>query len=315
MYLEFYGLRKEAFHITPDPDMFYLSPSHKEALAAVVYGVDKGLGFVMYTGEVGTGKTTVLRAYLEQIRRTRIRPIYLFNPDLTFESLLRQLLHELGIDARGRSERWMLHYLMRALVQELGKNRRVVLIIDEAQHMPAHTLEKLRLFSNIETMDEKLLQIVLVGQPELDIKLNAYSMRQLKQRIAVRATIRPLTREESIDYIRHRIARAGSDVDRIMTRWAVRSIVRAARGYPRSINILCDNVLVSGFGAQQRPVGARIARTIIADLRGRSRRGWFSWVPRLAAGLAIGAAALAGGQATAAAEDGSHHNLRAENAG
>jgi general secretion pathway protein A len=209
----------------------------------------------------------------------------------------------------------MLHYLMRALVQELGKNRRVVLIIDEAQHMPAHTLEKLRLFSNIETMDEKLLQIVLVGQPELDVKLNAYSMRQLKQRIAVRATIRPLTREESIDYIRHRIARAGSDVNRVLTRWAVRSIVRAAKGYPRSINILCDNTLVSGFGAQQRPVRARIARTIIADLRGRARRGWLGWVPRLAAGLAIGASSLSSGSSIVAEEHHGPRDLRAQNAG
>lgn len=290
MYLSYYGLTKEPFHITPDPDFFFMSPSHKEALAAVVYGVEKGLGFVAMTGEVGTGKTTILRAYLERIRRTRIRPIFMFNPNLTFEALLVHLLHELGIDGRGKSERWMLHYLMRALVHEVGKDRRVVLIIDEAQHMPNQTLEKLRLISNLETMDYKLMQIVLVGQPELDVKLGDYTMRQIRQRIAVRAKLRPLTPQEGIDYIKHRVAHAGGNPEAVFTLSAMKAIVKAAEGYPRSINILCDNALVSGLGYQCKPITPKIAREVIREFKGGSTLPNLRWVGAAAAGAAIASA-------------------------
>lgn len=287
MYLSYYGLNKEPFHITPDPDFFYMSPSHKEALAAVLYGVEKGLGFIALTGEVGTGKTTVLRAYLERIRRTRIRPIFLFNPNLSFEALMIHLLHELGIDGRGKSERWMLHYLMAALVQELGKNRRVVLIIDEAQHMPNSTLEKLRLISNLETVDYKLMQMVLVGQPELDVKLADYSMRQIRQRIAVRTKVRALTMAEGIEYIRYRIAHAGGRPDTVFTKYAMRTIVKAANGYPRAINIFCDNALMTGLGYQKKPVNWRIAREVIREFQGKRAVPMWRWIAAGAAGAAI----------------------------
>lgn len=293
MYLSYYGFNKEPFHITPDPDFFFMSPSHKEALAAVVYGVEKGLGFIAMTGEVGTGKTTILRAYLERIRRTRIRPIFMFNPNLTFEALLVHLLHELGIDGRGKSERWMLHYLMRALVHEVGKDKRVVLIIDEAQHMPNQTLEKLRLISNLETMDYKLMQMVLVGQPELDVKLADYSMRQIRQRIAVRAKLRALTPKEGIDYIRHRVTHAGGKPDAVFSPQAMKLIVRAAEGYPRSINIMCDNALVSGLGYQCKPITPRIAREVIREYKGGRAMPNLRWVGAACAGAAIASACFA----------------------
>lgn len=293
MYLSYYGFNKEPFHITPDPDFFFMSPSHKEALAAVVYGVEKGLGFVAMTGEVGTGKTTILRAYLERIRRTRIRPIFMFNPNLTFEALLVHLLHELGIDGRGKSERWMLHYLMRALVHEVGKDKRVVLIIDEAQHMPNQTLEKLRLISNLETMDYKLMQMVLVGQPELDVKLSDYSMRQIRQRIAVRAKLRALTPSEGTDYIRHRVSHAGANPDAVFTPAAMKAIVKAAEGYPRAINIMCDNALVSGLGYQCKPITPKIAREVIREFKGGRSLPSLRWLGAACAGAAIASACFA----------------------
>ena len=293
MYLSYYGFNKEPFHITPDPDFFFMSPSHKEALAAVVYGVEKGLGFVALTGEVGTGKTTILRAYLERIRRTRIRPIFMFNPNLTFEALLVHLLHELGIDGRGKSERWMLHYLMRSLVHEVGKDKRVVLIIDEAQHMPNQTLEKLRLISNLETMDYKLMQMVLVGQPELDVKLGDYSMRQIRQRIAVRAKLRALTPKEGIEYIRHRISHAGGNPEVTFSPAAMRAIVKASEGYPRSINIMCDNALVSGLGYQCKPIVPKIAREVIREYKGERSLPNLRWVGAAFAGAAVASACFA----------------------
>ncbi|MBM3288746.1 MAG: peptidoglycan-binding protein [Candidatus Hydrogenedentes bacterium] len=293
MYLSYYGFNKEPFHITPDPDFFFMSPSHKEALAAVVYGVEKGLGFVAMTGEVGTGKTTILRAYLERIRRTRIRPIFMFNPNLTFEALLMHLLHELGIDGRGKSERWMLHYLMRSLVHEVGKDKRVVLIIDEAQHMPNQTLEKLRLISNLETMDYKLMQIVLVGQPELDVKLGDYSMRQIRQRIAVRAKLRALTPKEGVEYVRHRIAHAGGNPEAVFAPQAIKAIVKASEGYPRSINILCDNALVSGLGYQCKPIAAKVAREVIREFKGGHAWPNLRWAGAACAGAAIASACFA----------------------
>jgi len=292
MYLSYYGFTKEPFHITPDPEFFFMSPSHKEALAAVVYGVEKGLGFVAMTGEVGTGKTTILRAYLERIRRTRIRPIFMFNPNVTFEALLVHLLREMGIDGRGKSERWMLHYLMRALVHEVGKDRRVVLIIDEAQHMPNQTLEKLRLISNLETMDYKLMQIVLVGQPELDVKLSDYTMRQIRQRVAVRAKLRALTPKECIEYIKHRAAHAGADPESVFTPAAMKAIVKASEGYPRAINILCDNALVTGLGYQCKPVTPKIAREVIREFRGGRRMPNLRWIGATMAGAAIASAAF-----------------------
>ncbi len=292
MYLSYYGFNKEPFHITPDPEFFFMSPSHKEALAAVVYGVEKGLGFVAMTGEVGTGKTTILRAYLERIRRTRIRPIFMFNPNVTFEALLVHLLREMGIDGRGKSERWMLHYLMRSLVHEVGKDRRVVLIIDEAQHMPNQTLEKLRLISNLETMDYKLMQIVLVGQPELDVKLGDYTMRQIRQRVAVRAKLRPLTPKECIEYIKHRLAHAGANPDTTFTPAAIKAIVKASEGYPRAINILCDNALVTGLGYQCKPITPKIAREVIHEFRGARQMPNLRWVGATLAGAAVASAAF-----------------------
>jgi general secretion pathway protein A len=268
MYLDFYNLHEEPFRITPDPDFFFLSRSHREAFASVVYGVNERKGFVMLTGEVGTGKTTVLRAYLKQAEGSGIRPIYLFDPDISFGALLRMMLRELGALHSSTTSTSLLEQLQTVLIGEFRENRNVVLLIDEAQNMSIDTLEKLRMLSNLETEKEKLLQIVLVGQPELERKLETHAVRQLKQRIAVRATIQPLSKKESAEYIRHRLKQAGAR-GRVFSAGALRALVRQAKGIPRSVNILCDNALIAGYGSQRRPVSTKIVANVIAELEGR----------------------------------------------
>lgn len=287
MYLGFYGLGKAPFHVTPDPEFLFLSPSHKEAYASIVYGVSSRKGFLTLTGEVGTGKTTILRAYLRQMKDSDIRAIYLFNPDITFEELLRLVLHEMGMEGTERPAAWMLQWLHWALVQEYREGHNVVLVIDEAQNMPVETLEKLRMLSNVETAKDKLLQIVLVGQPELDVKLGRHELRQLQQRIAIHATLRELTFGESIEYIRHRIAQADGYYDRVFTPAAAKTLARYARGNPRVLNILCDNALVAGFGYQRRPVTVKIVREVIGDYGGVWRSPYLRWVSAAAAGCVV----------------------------
>lgn len=271
MYLGFYGLGKEPFHITPDPEFLFLSPSHKEAYGAVLYGVAARKGFITLTGEVGTGKTTILRSYLRQIKNTEVRPIYLFNVNVTFRELLQLLLHEMGMDVPNRPEAWMLQWLHWHLIQEFRKGHNVALIVDEAQNMPVDTVEKLRMLSNIETSKDKLLQIVLVGQPELEQKLDLHELRQLRERIAVHAVLKPLGASDSEAYVRHRLHQAGGDCDRIFQKKSLHLIVRQGKGNPRRLNILCDNALIAGYGYRQRPVTAKIIREVVNDFEGKAR--------------------------------------------
>ena len=294
MYLGYYGLAREPFNITPDPEFLYFSPSHKEALAAVTYGVAKRRGFIVITGEVGTGKTTILRAYLDRVNRQEVDCAYLFDPNLTFPQLLQVLLRELGHDAAERDAAWMIQWLHWSLVQRFRAERNVALIIDEAQNMPVETLEQLRMLSNLETAKEKLLQIVLVGQPELDRKLALDSLRQLKQRIAVRTAIQPLTREESRDYLRHRIEQAGGRLEEAFAPAAMNAIIKCGKGIPRTLNIIAGNALLAGFGSQQRPVPARIIREVVADLEGSRHRPLFKWALGACALLAFASGAFFG---------------------
>ncbi len=282
MYLDFYSLDKEPFHITPDPEFLYLSPSHKEAFATVMYGVQKQKGFVAVTGEVGTGKTTVLRAYIEKIRSSNVRPVYLFNPDLDFDELIDVILRELGLEADAPSTATKVRRLHGFLIEEYRQKRSVVLLIDEAQNMPVETLEKLRVLSNLETTKDKLLQVVLIGQPELVEKLSLHSLRQLNQRIAVRAVIKPLKKLEGVEYIHYRIAQAGGQPEGVFTPTAVNALVKHARGNPRKLNIACDNALIAGYGGKQRPVTVKVIREVVSDLEGRK----FPWLVRALAPVA-----------------------------
>ncbi|QJT07733.1 ExeA family protein [Oceanidesulfovibrio marinus] len=292
MYLNYYGLDKEPFHITPDPEFLFLSPSHKEALGAILYGVEKRKGFISITGEIGMGKTTVVRAFIDECDQSRNRLVYIFNTGVDFVSLLRMLIEELSPETAiepGADESRLLDQLQRILIEEYSAGRTVVLVIDDAQAMPVQTLEQLRLLSNLETSKDKLLQIVLVGQPELEQKLESAELRQLRQRIAVRAVIRPLTARESRDYIQHRLALAGGKGAAIFSAGALKSIVRFAKGAPRLLNIICDNALIAGFAEQQSSITRKLIRHVIRDYQARStvRTTWIRRPATALAGLAL----------------------------
>jgi general secretion pathway protein A len=302
MYLEYYGLLKEPFHITPDPDFLYMSPSHREAFAALVYGVEQRKGFISMTGEVGAGKTTILRAFMKRVEGQAIRPVYLFNPALTFDELLTMTLRGLGATPEaGKSSAELLEQLNWLLIEEFRAGRNVVLIVDEAQNMPVDTIEKVRMLSNLETGSDKLLQIVLVGQPELEDKLNLHELRQLKQRLAVRSVVKPLGKGESAEYIKHRLHMAGCPRDEVFSTSALRAIVKHGNGSPRTINILCDNAMIAGFGSQQELISAAIVRAVVRDMHATSRvkqAPRWAWAGAIAAGgIVVGALAtqLVGG--------------------
>jgi general secretion pathway protein A len=279
MYLSFYHLKKEPFHITPDPEFLFLSPSHKEALGSVIYGIEKRKGFVAITGEVGVGKTTILRSYLDRAELERLKIIYVFNPNVSFQGLLKTISRELGFTLRADDTYEMVNQLQEILIEMYWRNQFVVLIIDEAQNMPIDTLENLRMLSNLETSKDKLIQILLVGQPEFDRMLRLDELRQLRQRVAIRCKILPLSAKESLAYIRHRLARASHEQAKIFSRSALRRIVKHAKGIPRTLNILCDNALVTGFGYQKKVVSTKIVKEIIADLAGQTRGSWRGLLP------------------------------------
>jgi len=276
MYAGFYNLKKEPFHITPDPEFLFLSPSHGEALGSIVYGVGQRKGFVMITGEVGVGKTTIIRSYLEQEDTSKLKIIYLFNANVTFLSLLKAIFQQLDIVDLTDDIFELVNQLHLVLIEEFRKGFNVVLIIDEAQNMPVETLENLRMLSNLETSTTKLIQIVFSGQPEFERKLELKELRQLRQRIAVKSTILPLTRKESLEYIHHRLAKVSTGETSLFTEGALRKIVRHARGIPRVINVLCENSFITALGCRQKRISSKIVGEVIADFEGK-QRPWLSY--------------------------------------
>jgi general secretion pathway protein A len=276
MYLNFFNLKREPFNITPDPDLLYLSPSHKEALASIICGVIRRKGFVEITGEVGVGKTTIIRSFLGRIDKQTVKAIYIFNSNISFKALLKTIYQNIGHIPQSDDVSEMVNLLHMILIDEYKAGRNVVLIIDEAQNMPAETLENLRMLSNLETSTDKLIQIVLSGQPEFAVKLNGYELRQLKQRIAIRVKIIPLSRKESLEYINHRLKKSLITDTHPFTSGAMHLIARKSYGIPRIINIYCDNCLVTSFGNQKKKVTYKVAREIIAEQEGE-RQVWQGW--------------------------------------
>jgi len=263
MYERFYGLHRPPFAVTPDPSLLYMSRVHREALATIVYGIETRKGFIVCTGEVGTGKTTVVRAFFDQARSDSFEIIYLFMPRVGPLEMAAHICRELG-EGDPPSLFAAVPRLNWKLLSIFERGRTVVLMIDEAQLLPADTLEFLRLLSNFETDREKLIQIVLVGQPELDATLARRDMRQVNQRVALRARLAPLSPSESLEYIEHRLLESGaSELGQIMSPSAAWRIAEAAEGIPRRINILADNVLIAGLGAGQQPVGSRLAESVL----------------------------------------------------
>ncbi len=297
MYLSYFGLQREPFHTTPDPSFLFLSPTHKEALGAIIYGIEKRKGFIAVIGEVGTGKTSILRAYLERKAPQKQKTIYIFNPVLSFHGLLTAIFRSLELTPRQDDVTEMVNQHHETLITEYQSGGTVVLAIDEAQNMPMETLENLRMLSNLETSTDKLIQIILLGQPELDSLLKQPSLRQFRQRIALWANICPLTEEESRAYIEHRIERASttgssmlfsqsSDPPVLFAKGALNLLARQGKGIPRRINILCDNALITGFGRQCKPVSVSVAKEIIQDFGANEESGTSMYV-KWAVGLAV----------------------------
>jgi general secretion pathway protein A len=293
MYLSFFGLSEKPFAITPDPRYLYLSERHAEALAHLLYGINESGGFIQLTGEVGTGKTTVVRTLLSRVPHHADVAVIL-NPRVTPVEFLLTICEELGlpIEAADRdSVKQMVDALNRRLLSAHAEGRRIIVIVDEAQNLSAETLEQVRLLTNLETPTQKLLQIILIGQPELRDLLDRNDLRQLAQRITGRYHLKPLSREETQGYVRHRLRIAGATGE-IFTPSALRELHRLSSGIPRVINVSCDRALLGAYTRESRKVSAALVRQAAGEVYGRRFVPvWLGWLT--AVGLAASFAAIA----------------------
>jgi general secretion pathway protein A len=267
MYEAFFGLKENPFTLSPDPQYLYLSPQHREALNCLIYGIHEKKGFMVITGGIGTGKTTLCRSLLAGLDDS-VATALIFNPALSDIELLRTINQEFGVRmgrGRGTKKRY-LDALNAFLMQNFATGRNAVLLIDEAQNLPHGVMEQIRMLSNLETVREKLIQIILLGQPELLRLLALPSLRQLNERITVRYDLKPIARENVRHYVEHRIATAGGRAEAIFDLRSYGPIFRASRGIPRRINAICDRALLVAYGKDLRTVDRRIVRTAIRDI-------------------------------------------------
>jgi general secretion pathway protein A len=270
MYKAFFNLTRNPFELTPDPAFLFSTKRHNEALAALYYGVRRHKGFVVVTGEVGTGKTLVLRCLLQLLKQsTDVAYAYLFNSLLSPAEFLQYILADFGLPASGKNKAELLFDLSQFLISRGSKKLTTVLIVDEAHHLAAEILEEVRLLTNLETANDKLLQIVLVGQPELDEKLDSIGLRQLKQRIALRARLDPLDVNETKGYIERRMQVAGSsyEVNTLFPGQTIAAVSHYSRGFPRLINTICENALITAYARQMRSVTPEIIESVAKELR------------------------------------------------
>lgn len=298
MYLEFYGLKEAPFSITPDPRYVFLSERHRDALAHLLYGIGKGGsgGFVQLTGEVGTGKTTLCRLLLEQLpENTRVALV--LNPKLSPIELLETIGEELKLDIAGvkGSLKGLVDTLNAYLLDAYAQGLRVVLIVDEAQNLSADALEQVRLLTNLETPTQKLLQIILLGQPELRDELNRPQLRQLAQRITARYHLTPLDRDEAEAYVRHRLAVAGC-VRTPFSRLGLRALYRRSNGIPRVINVIADRALMAGYAREQNSIGERLVDRAADETMPGNPRYWMRRYGRWSAAALVVLAIAAGVQ-------------------
>jgi general secretion pathway protein A len=287
MYIQYFGLRENPFALPPDPRYLYLGARHQEALAHLMYGITEGGGFVQLTGEVGTGKTMIVRALFERLPQAVDVALVLY-PFLSVREFIASICDDLHIPRPpGDSLKAMIDALNTWLLANHAKGRRTVLVVDEAHKLPREVLEQIRMLTNLETTKEKLLQIILVGQPELNQLLARQDMRQLAQRITARYNLEPLTWEESCEYILHRCRVAGAQMP-LFKRSALRSIHRLARGIPRLINLLCDRSLLGAYASGKSKVSGSFVRTSVTEIGPELPRWRPAWV---ALGVAVLAAA------------------------
>ncbi len=265
MYNEYYGLLRSPFEMTPDPSFLYMGEAHREGLATLVYAVNSGKGFVMLTGEVGTGKTTLLHALLAQLDSST-NSAFIFNPRLDPLGFFRMLFEELGVGPACDSKAEYLLALNQYLIEKLAANERVLLIVDEAQNLSTEMLEEIRLLSNLETPTSKLIQIMLVGQPELQALIDQPELRQLRQRIALRHHLRPFDEGEVTEYVNERLNKAGYTGRGLFKKKAIRELFRVTEGTPRMINNVCDGALLLGYARQETNLGADAIREVAHDL-------------------------------------------------
>lgn len=265
----FYGLGERAFDLTSDPKWFVMTPGHREALSNLAYGISCATGVTLLLGEAGTGKTSVLQRALSVLAgpdwRHRVQAVRISHPTLTVDEFLEALAAGFDLPSAGGSKIRLLRELERSLLDGRSNGRTGLLVIDEAQSLPDALLEEVRLLANLEAHGDKLLRIVLAGQPALGARLNDSALAQFKQRVALRCTLPALELSETATYIAHRVSLAGGTPEAVFSRDAVVAIHEASRGIPRVINVLCDNSLLSGFAADRRPIDSEIVRGVCAD--------------------------------------------------
>jgi general secretion pathway protein A len=279
IYNAYFGFAENPFEISPDPEFLYRSPQHEEALANLIYGVRGRKGFIVLTGEVGTGKTTLLECLRDYLESQRIEFAFIFNSRLTPEQFFEMMAFDFDLQCDRKSKPEVLFALNALLLQQAERGRTTALIVDEAHNLDWEVLEEIRLLGNLENRQGKLLQIILAGQPELDRKLDASNLRQLKQRIVLRCALDPLSPDEVIGYIETRLARAGMPNQTVFPLDVMDEIYVRSRGIPRLINLLCDNLLITAFAMEQRTATLQMLDEVCRDLRvewpggNRERRG------------------------------------------
>jgi general secretion pathway protein A len=267
MYQEFYGLREKPFALTPDPQFLFLSESHRTAIDSLLYGIYQREGFIVITGDIGTGKTTICRAVLDKLDKN-VNAAVIFNSFLTEGKLLESILQDFGFPSKRRTKFDRINALNEFLLQLISHGENAVLIIDEAQNLSIPVLEQIRMLSNLETEKEKMLQIILFGQLELDHKLRSDELKQLNQRITIRHHLLPLNRTETESYIYQRLAVAGSQGGITFSKSALNEIYKFSKGTPRLINLLCDRALLGGFVDQTFHIGKGVVKKAKEELWG-----------------------------------------------
>jgi len=266
MYKTFFQLTRRPFEISPDPSMFYATPQHQEALAGLYYGIRAAKGFLVLTGEVGTGKTLVVRCLQELLDKKRVAYAYVFNPRLSSQQFLSYIADDLGLSPRPTSKSELLLGLSRLLIDHRRHGVTTLLVVEEAQHLTPIVLEEIRILTNLETAQGKLLQILLVGQPELAKKLDSPDLRQLKQRITLWFRLAVLSQQETSNYVQCRLMLAGDNAGEIFTPMALERVYQYSQGTPRLINILCDNALMSAATLRQERISPELIEEAASDL-------------------------------------------------